>query len=342
MKKNDWILSPSPFIVNSQTVTTMSIIIACTLIPHLVMLAVDRDLTSLLQIAVALTGSLLAELCIIIPQRRNTLGDGLVLVQGLLTGLLLPVGIPLISIALISFLSVLICRVLFGGTGYSWLHPSVAAVAIAYVSAPHWFPDNLAGGETIGSIGSILGAFKLENFRIGQQDMEITAALNRMLSSIAGIKLPEGYVSLFWNAPSSIPAFRYNIFTLAGSLVLISMKTVDWYIPAVFIGVYAALVRIFAMYPLNGLFMQGDMLFSILTSGILFIAFYVLTDTSSSPRTITGKLVYGMSAGIFAWLLCGPGGSHTGIFFAVLLTNISGTAIEQVETRIHDFHGARA
>jgi electron transport complex protein RnfD len=80
--------------------------------------------------------------------------------------------------------------------------------------------------------------------------------------------------------------------------------------------------------------LSGDILFAVLTSGILFTAFYLLPEFSTVPRTRVGKLVSGLLAGLICFMLCGPGGSPAGAVFTVISVNPLATIIEYLEKRI--------
>jgi electron transport complex protein RnfD len=298
------------------------------------MLALEGDVAALVNIAAALLGSVIAELCMAIPDKKNSFGDGVVILAGLLTGLLLPTTLsPFIALG-VSFSGFLIARVLFGGTGSYWLHPVATSVCIAFISQSAAFPQVLVSADGMRIAGDAFSALKMDHFTQIASDQTIATNLNSTILGFFGIKLPEGYITLFGNSPSVIPAFRYNIITLASSIILLAMNIIEWVVPCAFLLTYALCVRFFSLLPFGYGFSGGNILFALLTSGVLFIAFYLLTDFSTMPRTRTGKTISGIFAGFFAFLLCGPGGSSAGGVFTVFLVNIINPAIEYCENRI--------
>jgi len=209
------------------------------------------------------------------------------------------------------------------------------AVCLGYLSQGDLFPPYLVTPESVSAAGDAFGALKIDQFPRIPADTAITDFLNKSLLNRSGISLPEGYITLFWNSPSTIPAFRYNILTLVASIALLSLKIIDWIVPAVFLATYGACVYLFT--PVSGAMpnpLSGDILFAVLTGGILFTAFYLLPEFSTVPRTRVGKLVSGLLAGLICFMLCGPGGSPAGAVFTVISVNPLATIIEYLEKRI--------
>jgi len=313
----------------------MSLITALTLTPHILAMVLQHDYRSLVSISVAIAGSVAAELSVSWNRRNETLGDGTAILTGLLTGFLLPYTLGPFMVFFVSFSGSLVSRAVFGGTGAYWMNPAAVAVCLGYLSQGDLFPPYLVTPESVSAAGDAFGALKIDQFPRIPADTAITDFLNKSPLNRSGISLPEGYITLFWNSPSTIPAFRYNILTLVASIALLSLKIIDWIVPAVFLATYGACVYLFT--PVSGAMpnpLSGDILFAVLTGGILFTAFYLLPEFSTVPRTRVGKLVSGLLAGLICFMLCGPGGSPAGAVFTVISVNPLATIIEYLEKRI--------
>ena len=335
MNKPSWKTTLSPFLVTRPTISHMSLITALTLTPHIPAMVLQHDYRSLVSISVAIAGSVAAELSVSWNRRNETLGDGTAILTGLLTGFLLPYTLGPFMVFFVSFSGSLVSRAVFGGTGAYWMNPAAVAVCLGYLSQGDLFPPYLVTPESVSAAGDAFGALKIDQFPRIPADTAITDFLNKSLLNRSGISLPEGYITLFWNSPSTIPAFRYNILTLVASIALLSLKIIDWIVPAVFLATYGACVYLFT--PVSGAMpnpLSGDILFAVLTGGILFTAFYLLPEFSTVPRTRVGKLVSGLLAGLICFMLCGPGGSPAGAVFTVISVNPLATIIEYLEKRI--------
>lgn len=334
MKKTSWIVSPAPFLLTRPTVSRMSVIMTLTLLPQIIILSVEQNFIAITAIGLAVIGSLVAELCSSLLKEKNTFGDGTALVAGILAGLLLPSTLNFFLILSVSFFGFFIARVLFGGNGSYWMNPVAVVVCIAYISQPSAFPPFLISGDGVQTVGNAFDALRLDHFTQLISDQTITGLINSRFLGFFGIKLPEGYITLFWNSPSVIPAFKYNIITLVASIILLAMNIIDWIIPLFFLLTYSLCVWFFSLLPFGLGFSNGDILFALLTSGILFISFYVLPEYTSTPRTQAGKVVSGIVAGLFAFFLCGPGGSPVGAVFTVVLISAINPLIEYIENKV--------
>jgi electron transport complex protein RnfD len=333
MKKTGWIVTPAPFILTRPSVSSMTLVIACTLIPQLCMLAYHGDYSALLTVAMALVGSIVAELIYSLPTRKKIAIDAATILAGLLAGLLLPSTLNPALAFMVSFVGIMVSRNLFGGSGAFWMNPVAVTVAIAFIGNASLFPAQIVTGDGIRTVGDAFGVFKLENFAQIANDQMVTGTANTGILRLFGIKLPEGYVTLFWNAPSQIPAFRYNAITLAASIILIAMNVIDWIVPLAYLATYGLAVYFFSLLPLIGTPTSGDILFAFFTGGTLFIAFYLLPEYSTNPRTRVGKIISGILAGIIAFCVAGPGGSPVGGVFTVILINAINPVIEYLENR---------
>ena len=331
MKHTDWIVSPAPFILTRPTVSQMSLFTFLTTIPYFIMLIFEKDYAAVINIFVTVAGAILAELITHHLDYKDMLADGSVIIAGIVTGLLLPNTLGVLVCFIVSFSGFLVARAIFGGNGCYWMNPVAVSVCIAFISFPSIFPEVQVSTDSLQTIGNAFGALKLDHFPQIAADQSITQFCNTEFLSHLGIKLPEGYLTLFWNSPSVIPAFRYNVFILIASIILIAMNVIDWVVPLFFLFIYGLCVYLFSLMSVSGHIGGGDILFALLTSGILFIAFYVLPDTSTNPKTFPGKVFSGSVAGFLAFFLCGPGSSSVGCVFIVLISNTVNTVIEYLE-----------
>jgi electron transport complex protein RnfD len=246
-----------------------------------------------------------------------------------------PEGYSLFSLFFITLISLFVFSYMFGGFAQSWGNPIAITVILLYLIGTQFFPD------------FTVTASHLQNPNLGQQlvneglipkinlDESITNFLNGNLFRYAGVALPEGYVSIFWDTGSLIPAFRFNLLTIFAIIVLLAFGGIKWIIPSVFIFVYGLLVRIFGLFPYGGILNQGDILLAIFSSGTMVVAFLLLQWPGTTPLTIVGKVIYGVLAGVFAFLIMGAGTSPIGAMFVILLSNLISPLIQLLEDLIY-------
>lgn len=327
-------LTAAPFVYTRLTVFGINIVILSLLGIQILILALSADLYALLNITVAVLGVLFVEnLLRYLSSSKFGLSLDMI-ISGLLIGFFMPTGIGFIFVFILSAFSVFIVKIMFGGTGRNWLNPVAFAVCAAYISRPEAFPPLISDFSLLSEKGSFFAVMEANGLVKLQTDFTVTSALNSLLLHSVGVTLPEGYISLFLNSTSSIPAFRYNIITLMSSIVLFSIRVTDYILPSVFLITYAFLVWALGMVPVSNIYFTGDILSAVLTGGVLFAAFFVMTEPASSPKTKYGKLMSGFFTGVFAFFICAQGSSPAGIFFAVILSNLISPLIERLEVKI--------
>lgn len=257
----------------------------------------------------------------------------LCLVQGLITGMLIPSTFNPLTVFLITVVTMLVVKHLFGGFSYAWANPAIFTVIVLWIVGYRLFPDMDISSEILAMRNP--SQYLIENgvFRIYKYDSGITDALNSSIFGLFKVSVPEGYISLLWDTGSCIPAFRFNLITLVSSLFLFCDNLVKVIIPAAFLIVYSLLIRFLGPVFFNGVSMQGDMILALFTSGTFFTAVYVLGWYGTTPSSIQGKLLYGIFAGISAFFICGGGTSPVGMAFTVLISNIFSIIIQQFENR---------
>ena len=327
-------LMTAPFVYTRLPVLGMNIAVLSLLGIQILILAITADIYALLNITAAVMGVLCVEnLLRYLASSKLSLSLEMI-ISGLLIGFFMPTGIGFIFVFILSAFSVFIVKTVFGGTGRNWLNPVAFAVCAAYISRPEAFPPLISDFSLLREKGSIFALMEANGLLKLKTDFTVTSALNSLLLHGVGVTLPEGYISLFLNSTSSIPAFRYNIVTLMSSIILFSIRAVDYILPAFFLATYAVLVWVFGMVPVSNIYFTGDILSAVLTGGVLFAAFFVMTEPASSPKTKYGKAMSGFFTGLFAFFICAHGASPAGIFFAIILSNVISPLIERLEVKI--------
>ena len=103
----------------------------------------------------------------------------------------------------------------------------------------------------------------------------------------------------------------------AGFIYLLARKVISWHIPAAFMG---TVVLISIVTPqineTTGVYYQ------LLSGSLMFAAIFSANDTTTTPVTNTGKLIFGLGCGLITVFIRYFGAYPDGTAFAILLMNL--------------------
>ncbi len=278
----------------------------------------------LLQLAIATASALLAEagmLKLLNKPLGLFLGDGSAIVTAWLIALSFPPLAPWWLIVVATLFAIVIAKHLYGGLGQNPFNPAMIAFAVCIVSFPalmsQWPP---AGAHTsfVDQLALVFGAAPRIDTLSGATPLD---ALKTAL------KLGEGSatVSSVLADATTFGAFAgrgwewVGVAYLLGGLWLWQRKVISWHVSAAFI---AGLALIATLLWLFNPAQFASPLFHLFSGGTMLGAFFIVTDPVSGCTTPKGRLIFGFSAGVLAYLIRVFGGYPDGVAFAVLLLNI--------------------
>jgi len=105
---------------------------------------------------------------------------------------------------------------------------------------------------------------------------------------------------------------------IIGGVYLLCSKVINWRIPVFYIGSFALFSFIFGR---SGAF-TGNVLFEVLSGGLLLGAFFMATDYATSPITPNGKIIMGVGCGFLSVLIRFYAGYPEGVSYAILIMNV--------------------
>ena len=324
-------LSLNPFVYISPSMHTISLFMFALLVPQIVMLFLTKSYGSIYIISASVLASLAAEGFFSLVNKSFSFSYFLSLIQGIMIGFFLPSSYPPLAVFFITLVSMLVCKYAFGGFANSWINVIAVTVAACYFLSSAYFPENIVTLGDLQSKNASLAMIQNGSVPLHAKDGAITAFLNGTVFRSAGVRIPSGYVSLFLDTGSAIPAFRFNFLTLISSIILFSLEMVDMLVPVIFLFTYGVLIRCVPGFLFGTEVLYGDIFLAMLTSGILFAALFVLQWYGTVPSTICGKILYGIVAGITCYLIVGYGASSAGCIFMILVMNMFSLAIEVIE-----------
>lgn len=225
-----------------------------------------------------------------------TVSDGSALVTGMILGLNMPPAIPLWIPFLGGLFAIIIVKQLYGGIGQNFMNPALAARCFLLIS--------FAGQMTTFTYhDAVVSPTPLASLKAGQS-VDLTAMF------IGKIPGSMGEVSV--------------IALLIGAAYMLIRKVISIRIPAAYLITFALFVFIFGRQDLS------YVLAHLCGGGIIFGAFFMATDYSSSPITKKGQIMFGILLGILTGLFRLFGGSAEGVSYAIIISNILVPLIEEI------------
>jgi electron transport complex protein RnfD len=98
---------------------------------------------------------------------------------------------------------------------------------------------------------------------------------------------------------------------LAGGIILLVFKIIDWRIPLAYFGVVALLSWV----------MGRDVILQILSGGLLLGAIFMATDYVTSPITRRGRIIFGIGCGILTVIIRNFASAPEGVCYSILFMN---------------------
>lgn len=231
-----------------------------------------------------------------ILKRQNTVYDLSACITGILLAYNLPVTIPLWQAVVGSFVAIVLVKMLFGGLGKNFANPAATARIFMFLAfsaeMTTWvIPDGISGATPL---DALTGATPLALFKNGE--LEYLPGIWDMLIGTRGGCLGE----------------TSTIALLIGGIYLVARRVITWHAPVSFIGTVFVLTALFGEMPVYNLF----------TGGLIIGAVFMVTDYATTPQTNTGRLIFGIGAGVFTVIIRLYGSYPEGVSFAILFMNI--------------------
>lgn len=233
-----------------------------------------------------------------------TAGDFSAVVTGMLLGMNFPVTTPIWVLVIASFFSIIVVKQMFGGIGKNFANPALMGRALVFLLWPGTISQYVAtnhGGLDATSSATVLGIIKS-----GKEIVDYS------------------YWDMFiGNIPGAIGETS-KILLLLGFIYLCYRKIVSFTTSITYIITVVAITFIFGQ---NGFF-TGDIWANLLGGGLLYGAFFMITDYSSvAPRV---KVSIALIAGIITGVIRIWGMFPEGVCFGILVANCMCGLVERI------------
>ena len=298
-------ISATPHIHSGRSTASIMRDVLIALAPATIAGTVIFGLRSLLVALVCVVSCVLFEgICNLLAKKDQTIGDLSAAVTGLLLALNLPANIPIWQCVLGSAFAIIVVKFLFGGIGCNLVNPAITARVFMLVSF------GSMANQAMPIIGKEVDAVSSATPLALIEKGETPATLDLFLG-ISGGAIGETCAAAL----------------LLGLIYLLVRRIITWHIPVTYIASVFLLSFIY-----NGFDAMGALALTL--SGGLFIgAIFMATDYTTSPATASGKILFGLGAGLLTFAIRHFGSYPEGVSFAILFMNILTPYIEKLCAR---------
>ena len=286
------ISSVSPHFYGKRTTQTIMLDVIIALLPAAVASVIIFGLRSLLVIGVCVATCVLSEflfqkLC----KREVTAMDLSAIVTGMLLAFNLPVSIPIWQAVLGSLTAIIVVKQLFGGIGQNFANPAITARIIMMTA----FSGSMTTWTMPGS-----GA-------------DAVSSPTPLAAAAKGLKdaMPS-YQTLFLGNHGGCLGETCALAIILGGIYLVIRGVITWHTPVVYVATVA----------LMSFICGKDVLYQVLSGGLLLGAVFMATDYATTPNTKLGKVVFGIGCGLITILIRFWGNLPEGVSFSILIMNI--------------------
>ena len=299
---NRMLVQSSPHIVTKNSTRRVMLDVLIALSPAVIAASLIFGLHALKLILLTTISAVLFEyLFRKLLKRKNTISDLSAAVTGVILGLNLPVGLPEWQAVLGSLVAIVVVKQLFGGIGKNFANPALVARIVLLLS----FTKTMNSYAVLKE-GSILA---------------LQSSATPLVTALGGGD-KASYLDLFLGTHAGAIGETCALALLLGLVYLLIRRVITWHIPVSFVGT----VAIFSLIA------REDVLFQVLSGGLLLGAIFMATDYVTSPASPVGKLIFGFGCGAITALIRFFGGTE-GVSYGILLMNILTPYIETLTRR---------
>ena len=285
---NNLIVSSSPHITDRDSTQKIMARVIIALMPALIAATVIFGYRALVLTVVTVAACVAFEAfyCLIL-KKPIPVKDLSAVVTGLLLAFNLPPELPLWMAVIGAFVAIVITKQLFGGLGCNFANPAIVGRIVLALSFTQ----------------------KMTAFTYPDSGVDALASATPLQASFDG-NYP--YLTLLLGNHGGVLGETCALALLIGGVYLIATKVISPVTPLAYLGTVAVM----------SLLCGQNILFELLSGGLMLGAFFMTTDYTTSPYTEKGKLVYGIALGLITCLIRFFGASAEGVSYAILIMNL--------------------
>jgi len=275
--------------------------------------------------------------------------DGSAMVTGILLAFNVPPGVPWWLPVLGAAFAIVVGKQAFGGLGNNIVNPALLGRAFLMASFPVLMTAGWTAPEawrgvpretsamTSVQLAGISGADALSGatpLNVLKQTFDMdegavqarsegdgagAAAIEERAASIrATLSSGPSYLNLLLGRRGGCLGETSVLMLLIGAAYLVIRGVLELRLPLSYLGTVALLAWVFGG---PGWF-DGDPLFHVLSGGVVLGGFFMVSDMVTTPVTPTGRILFGIGAGLLTMLIRRWGGYPEGCSYSILLMNL--------------------
>lgn len=302
-------VSPSPHVRSAMTTRKIMFLVVIALVPAIVAATIVFGPRALLLVVFCAVFSALTELvCQKLMKKEVTISDGSAILTGVLLALNLPATLPLWEAAIGCIFAIAVVKQLFGGLGCNFANPAITGRVFLLLSfasdmttwvKPFYYRDStvlemFSSNCGIDAIDAVTGATPLVT-----RDASL---LDLFLGNVGGSLGETSALAL-----------------LIGAAFLLVLGLISWHTPVAYLGGLAVLELIYTLATGGEM---TDVLYALLSGGVILGAFFMATDYVTTPMTKKGKLVFGLGCAVLTFVIREFANMPEGCSFSILLMNL--------------------
>lgn len=306
------------------------------LIPGILVHSYLFGLAIYVQLLLAIFTAVIAEIAVLVLRKRPILSS-IKDYSAVVTAILLAISIPSLApwwvIVIGTSFAIIIVKHLYGGLGQNIFNPAMAAYVLLLISFPvqmtAWLPIQSMQAFPVpfnDIVSLIFTGFNFDGYDVTQirtsiDGVTLATPLETVRNAIhVGNTITETLTTPLFSADSLQGSQWVNLAFLAGGIVLLKKRIIQWYIPVSFIlGMIVFSFCAFASDP----DLYSSPFYHLFSGATMLGAFFILTDPVTASTTVKGRLVYGILCALLVVVIRNLGGYPDAVAFAVLLANMT-------------------
>lgn len=297
--ENMLIVSSSPHIRTNESVKRIMLDVIIALIPAMIGSIYFFGFNALKLILISIASSVFFEAMIQkVFKKEVSISDYSAIVTGVLLAFNIPASAPWWIPVFGAGFAIIVVKQFFGGLGQNFMNPALAARAVLLASWPTIMTTFTAPGAD-----AVASATPLSIMEAGSGSLP--SIMDMFIGNIGGT-LGETSALLL----------------LIGGAYLIIRGVINWRIPIIYIGTTAIMLLLLGVG-------SEQVIYHILSGGLILGAFFMATDYASAPVTPKGQIIFALGAGVLTGIIRIKGGFPEGVSYSILLMNVASPLIDK-------------